>query len=384
MVYQRITRALLLCAGFLSLLSAQANAAPTWKQILLPSALVSNGGNLFPLSDGNVFAVSASGVSGGYITSIYRAPLSAITAGSPKWTALGAITSSTCAHCGTEVTTTMMATPNGTIFIALSNGRGFSDVLYWNGSTSSPSWSTVTGYSGTASSFIYSFTQDSSGYTYFSPAWSGDVWRNDSVNATAFTKEVSHVYTAFGQKDGGIYAEKIMNLGKGDDWVGCGEGGVLDSDLAFTSATTYLASGYSGNCTNIAFNSSVILVTRYNKFPNDLSSINTSTLAVTNYACALPRSSTSCVSKAVNSSLGSLSFLNGSRFVWNVKETSTGTIHLLMSSTNGATWNDITPGLGANCTGSNAGLQQRQSYQPPNDIFAKCQRGQYYWVYGPV
>lgn len=377
-----IRRTVLLCAVSLAFLPFFANAAPTWKQITLPSKMVSGGGNLFPLSDGYVYAVAAAGSSGREAEDIYRAPLSTVVTGKPTWTSLGSVSSTSCSYCSGEIPTTMMATPNGTIFIAMTNGHTYSNVLYWNGSTSAPAWHAITGYPGTSTSYIYGFTQDSQGYTYFSPAWSGDVWRNVAPNSTDFTLMVSNVYQQFGQMPGGIYAEKIINTGQGDRWWGCGEGGVLSVDLTFSTATSYLDSGYTGNCTNIANSPSTILVTRTSTFPSDLSAIDTSTMAVTDQTCSAPRASTSCVSMLVNTGIGGMNFLHGSQFVWNAEATSVDKMVLLMSSDNGNTWNDITPGLGSTCSALN--LQEFQSFQPPNDIFAKCKSGTVYWVYGPV
>ena len=368
--------------------AAAVTAAPSWTQITVPSSFAANGnGKLFPLSDGNVYAATLSGSSGSYVNTFYKASMASVVTGSPTWTAIGTAS----AGSGTEYYQTMTATPNGTIMIALSNEGGspaLSDVLSWNGLTgSSAAWSLVSGYTGASTSMIYNFTTDSAGYTYFSPAWGGDVWRNNAPNSTAFTRQVSSLYTTFGDAAGGVYQGYVWNLGSGDQYWGCGEGELINSNLAFTSATQYLGgSGYTGNCTNLAHSATTILAMRTSTFPNDLTSIDTSTLAVTNHPCTTPRTGTTCPSVNTNVGVGGLQFLNGSDFVWSYRDENTGNQGLVLSTDNGNTWNDMTAmgSLGSNCTGANLDLQSEQSYQPANYVFARCQSGKYYWVYGAI
>ena len=330
--------------------SAAPSTSPTWTRLnTLPSPFSSQGGRLVSVGDANIYAVTNSGSSPNVITSIFVAPQSNLS----NWTN---ITTPSLSQNGTEFPKFMGLMPNGTVLLSESNGTSVTDVFYWNGSTSSPQWTKVTGYDGSSSSFIYNFTNDSAGYTYFSPAWSGDIWRNDAPGSTNFTRVFSNLYSLTGSGNGGgLYQTFVWNLGDGNGdmlWT-CGEGSLMNVDLAFTHVTQYLnTSGYTGNCFGLGRSANNILALRTADANGDmLSRISIATRA------------TNVVPSSNNSAHSVFS--------------------LLLSPDDGNTWQDITAsgGIDSSCTGTNlSGYATATSHS----IIARCQGGTVFWQYGPI
>jgi hypothetical protein len=292
--------------------------------------------------------------------------------------------------------------PGGTILVsAAPAARGVADVFAWNGSTASPVWTKVTGWNRVSSSHIYGFTNDSAGYTYFSPAWSGDIWRNDAPNSLNFTRVVANLYGVTGggatghPTTGGIYAMSVFNLndGKGDMIWACGEGELDNIALNFSAAsnTAYLttAKGYTGNCTAIDKSPTTILALRQASASLDsgydtLTSINVATRATTVHASSYPRSSTEFPGNINMNVVGALHWVSGTNWILTNRDANTTTLnYLLLSTDDGNTWTDITVtgGIDSSCTGDNlsVGAVVTSKY-----VYARCQDGAVLWRYGPL
>ena len=287
-------------------------------------------------------------------------------------------------------------TPNGTVLMGTTWGKGNEDVYTWNGSTASPAWSRVKGWTGQSSSHIYSFVNDSAGYTYFSPAWSGDIWRNDKPNSTHFKPVVDNLYsiTHGGAGDhpetGGIYALEVWDLGdgKGDMMWACGEGELDNISLKFKRAanTAYLkdAQGYKGNCTSLAKSATTILAFRTADAEMDsLTSIDIATRATTIHPSPSTRTATAFPYNISTNEVGVLHWMSGKSFIVSAFDASRNNTWLLLSQDDGSTWVDITASgaIDASCTGANlsAGAVANE-----HTIFARCQNGKVIWRYGPV
>ena len=292
--------------------------------------------------------------------------------------------------------------PNGAILVERHpSGGGIADVFVSNASTSSPAWSKVTGWNGVSPSQIYEFSNDSAGYTYFSPAWSGDIWRNDAPNSLNFTKIQTNLYSvtngggAGHPTTGGIYALKIFNLGdgKGDMMWACGEGELDNIALNFAAASNqaYLtsANGYSGNCTAIDKSPTTILAMRQASKSLDsgsdtLTGINIATRATIVHPSPYPRTPTSFPPDVNMNTIGTLHWMSGTTWILSTVVANAATpAVLLLSQDDGATWVDITAsgGIDSTCTGSNLSIGATAS---DHYIFARCQSGTVLWRYGPV
>lgn len=357
---------------------------PSWTQLTgLPAAMTAKGALLTSGSDGYLYTQAhlATGA-----MNIFRTPIS----NPGTWTDLT----------GTGLPIASPGTigfmPNGTLLMASATGVGNDDVYSWNGSTTSPSWTKVTGWDGLSSNVIYNFANDSAGYTYFSPAWSGDVWRNDAPNSLNFTKVISNVYAVTGggatghPTTGGLYALQIWNLGdgKGDMIWTCGEG-ELDSialnGLA-TSNTPYLttAKGYSGNCTTIEKSPTTILAVRVaNTALDTLNSINIATRAVTVHPSTAVRSATAFPNNTGIFEAGVIHWMSGTNFILSAYANGGAPTYLLLSPDDGTTWTDITASgaINSSCTGTNLSVG---SVATSHTIFARCQDGRAIWMYGPI
>lgn len=391
----------LICSGCGSSVSVSTSsttgtvtASPAWTAISVPAALKTKGGSFSVQPDGNLYAESPSESAQGTTNAILRT--SATDPGS--WTDLtGTGLATTAGFLGS-----MGMMPNGTIVVEhFVSGGGTADVFAWNGSTSSPTWSRVTGWNGVSSSQIYAFTNDSAGYTYFSPAWSGDIWRNDAPNSLNFAKVQANLYSitnggASGHTtSGGLYALKVFNLadGKGDMIWTCGEGELDNIALNFSPAsnTAYLttAKGYSGNCTAVDKSPTTILALRQASGTLDsgsdtLTSINVATRATTVHASPFPRTATSFPPNLNMNVVGTLHWMSGATWILSARDANSSTVtYLLLSQDDGATWIDITASgaIDSSCTGSNLSIGATAS---DHYVFARCQGGTVLWRYGPV
>ncbi len=353
---------------------------PTWTQITtLPAQLPSQGGRIIGAGDANLYALSIGGASPQLVNSIYIAPQGNLA----NWLN---ITSPALSQNGTEYPTALGSTPNGTLFFAISNGAGVSDVFYWNGSTSAPAWTKVTGWTASSASGIYNFTNDSAGYTYFSPAWSGDIWRNDAPNSANFTKLYSNLYGLTGSGvSGGLYQTYVWNLndGKGDQIWSCGEGVLMNVDLAFSRATSYLnTAGFSGNCFGLAKGTNSIIALRMaNANGDSLSRISITNRSTTVIPSVDPITPQHYPSYLDTNTVGGLQWLNGTN--WMLNDSSHGIFYLLLSQDDGTTWTDITKSgaIDSSCTGFNV---SSGSTATSHYIYARCQNGRVYWQYGPI
>lgn len=353
---------------------------PTWTQVFtLPTLFTSQGGTIVNAGDANLYGLSVARSSPHLVNSVYIAPQSNMAA----W---ANITTASLSQNATEYPTAMGSTPSGTVFLAESNGAGISDVYYWNGSTTSPVWKKVTGWTASSASGIYNFTNDSAGYTYFSPAWSGDIWRNDAPNSTNFTRIQSNLYGLTGSGAyGGLYQTWIWNLndGKGDQLWACGEGGVINVDLGFKSVTQYLSGpGYTGNCFGLGKSTNSILGLRNADSNGDsLSRISIGTRTTSIVPSSDPISPPRYPSYMDTNNVGGLQWISGTS--WMLNNDAHGINYLLLSTDDGSTWKDITAsgGINASCQGTNLG---RGANVAGHYIYARCQGGRVYWQFGPI
>ncbi len=386
------------CGSSVSGSSASTTVTPTvgpsWTAITLPTGIKAGGGSYSVQPDGYLYTVSPGESAQGTVNAVQRT--SATTPG--IWTDVtGTGISATAGFLGS-----MGMMPNGTILVEhFLTGGGTADVFAWNGSSTSPSWSKVTGWNGISPSQIYSFANDSAGYTYFSPAWSGDIWRNDAPNSLNFTKGQANLYSvtnggASGHAStGGLYALKIFNLGdgKGDMLWACGEGELDNIALNFAAAsnTAYLTTskGYSGNCTAVDKSPTTILALRQASTALDagtdtLTGINIATRVTTVHASPSPKTTTSFPANLNMNLAGSLHWMSGTTWILSARDANSSAItYLLLSQDDGATWSDITTsgGIDSTCTGSNLSTGAAWS---DHYVFARCQNGTVLWRYGPV
>jgi hypothetical protein len=365
---------------------------PSWSTVAVPSTIATNGASYNIEADGYLYAAVHSGAAPSIVNSMLRTP-----AASPgTWTDI----TGTGLSNGSEFLGAMGMTPGGTILVTgTPSGGGVADVLAWNGSTSNPVWTKVTGWNGISASSIYGFTNDSAGYTYFSPAWSGDIWRNDAPNSLNFTKVQANIYSVTNGGgaggSGGIYALRIFNLGdgKGDMIWACGEGELDNIALSFSAAsnTAYLTTtqGYTGNCTAIDKSATTILALRragasLDAGEDTLNSINIATRAVTVHPSPYPRTATSFPYNINMNFIGTLHWMAGTNWILTNRDASlTALNYLLLSTDDGNTWTDITAsgGIDSSCTGANLSVGAVTTSQY---IFARCQSGAVLWRYGPV
>jgi hypothetical protein len=360
--------------------SVPAATTPSWTQITtLPSLFATQGGSFQNAGDANLYGLTVGGSSPHLVNSLYVAPQSNLS----NWVN---ITTPALSQNGSEYPTALGTTPNGTLFFAISNGTGTSDIYYWNGSTSAPVWTKVTGWTASSASGIYNFTNDSAGYTYFSPAWSGDIWRNDAPNSTNFTKLYSNLYGLTGSGvTGGLYQTYVWDLGdgKGNQIWTCGEGVLVNVDLAFTHATSYLnTSGYSGNCFGLGKSTNSILALRQADSNGDtLSSISIATRATSILPSVDPITPPHYPSYLNTNIVGGLQWLNGTN--WMLDDSAHGIYYLLLSADDGNTWTDITKSgaIDSSCTGTNV---SSGSTATAHYIYARCQGGRVFWRYGPI
>lgn len=365
--------------------SGTGSLTPTWTQLTgLPAAMTANGAILTSGSDGYLYSEAHIGASGAI--NVFRTLASSPT----TWTDLSGT--------GLPIAAplTIGLTPNGTVLLNTSTGPGNADVYSWNGSTTSPLWSKVTGWNGVSSNTIYSFANDSAGYTYFSPAWSGDIWRNDTPNSLHFTKVISNLYAITGggatghATTGGLYALQIWNLGdgKGDMIWTCGEGELDNIALTGSAAsnTAYLttAKGYTGNCTTIEKSATTILSIRVaNTALDTLNSINIATRTATVHPSTAVRSATSFPNNTGIFEAGVIHWMAGTNFILSAYANGGAPTYLLLSQDDGTTWTDITASgaINSTCTGANLSVG---SVVTSHYIFARCQDGRAIWQYGPI
>jgi hypothetical protein len=361
-----------------------AQTAPTWTQLTnLPAAMTANGASLYAGTDGYLYAESRSAAP--FVIHVFRTLISNPT----TWQD---ITGKGLPHGATPISTGQ--TPNGTLLLSTSTGKGNADVYAWNSSTSNPSWSGIKGWLGLSSSWIYNFTNDSAGYTYFSPAWSGDIWRNDHPNSLSFKPimdDFYHVTHGGGPGDtGGLYQLQVWDLGdgKGDMIWTCGEGELDNINLKFNKAsnTAYLTTvqGYRGNCTALAKSPTTILAFRTaNTALESLNSIDIATRAVTVHPSPTTRTATSWPYNISTNEVGILHWMSGKNFMLSAFNAHKDNTWLLLSKDDGVTWIDITAtgGIDSSCTGVNLspGATSTGHY-----IFARCQYGRVIWQYGPI
>ena len=354
------------------------SGSPAWTQLAtLPSLFSTQGGILVNIGDGNLYGYTTAGTAPNRVNSVFVASQSNLS----KWIN---ITSPSLSHNGTESPHAMGKMPNGTVLMT-QTGAGVADVFYWNGSTTSPAWTLVNGYGGTSSSSIYEFTNDSAGYTYFSPAWSGDIWRNVTPNSTNFSKVLTNMYSVTNgggsghPASGGIYQMHVWNLGSGDTlWAG-GEGELDELPLNFSSSKSFLtiAQGFKGNFIGLDKSPTTILAQRTDASGNDLVKINPSTLVQTTVSA----SAAGYPGFMDTNSIGGLKWIYGTK--WMMNNDRNGTAFLLFSQDDGSTWKDITTtgGLPSACTGANLG---NGAIVVGQYIIARCQGGKEFWMYGPV
>lgn len=358
----------------------QAQTAPTWTRLqTLPSLFATQGGAMVNPGDGNMYGLVRGGAYPNLVTSVYVAPQSNLA----NWTN---ITSTSLSQNGTEGPDVMGVTPNGTVLLAESNGSGVSDVFYWDGSTSAPVWTKVTGYNGISSSHIYNFTNDSAGYTYFSPAWSGDIWRNDAPNSTNFTSIYSNLYGLTGSGiSGGLYQTWIWNLGdgNGDMLWSCGEGGLMNVNLSFTKVTQYLnGSSYKGNCFGLGRSANSILALRTANGNGDmLNQISIASRATTVVPSSDPVTAPYYPAYMNTNLVNGLQWINGLN--WMLNNSAHSLYSLLLSQDDGTTWTDVTAsgGIDSTCTGTNLSSSATVT---SHYIIARCQGGKVFWQYGPI
>lgn len=354
--------------------------APTWSRLAtLPSLFNSQGGTMVNVGNGNLFGVTFSGRSPQVVVSVYVAPQSNLA----SWKD---ISSASLSQNGTEYESAMGQTPNGTILMAQTNFSTLADVFFWNGSTSAPVWTKITGWNGVSSSSIYNFTNDSAGYTYFSPAWSGDIWRNDAPNSTNFTKIYTNLYQLTGSNTyGGLYQTWVWNLGdgKGDTLWTCGEGVLMNVDLAFSKVTQYLNTpGSKGNCFGLGKSPTNILALRTADAAGD--TVNQISIATRN-TTVVPSGSIGAGSHYppyVNTNLvNGLEWMNGKN--WMMSNSASSSNFLLLSPDDGNTWTDITASgaIDSSCKGTNLSAGATVT---PHYIIARCQNGHAFWQYGPI
>ncbi len=358
-------------------LTSMSAQTPGWSQLTnLPKGFTAGGGGIiYAPGDGNLYAAGRSGSTPNIVITMWVAPESSMPGGT--WTNITTPTISP----GTETTHSMGVMPNGTVLLSETGGGTAADVFYWNGSTTSPTWTKVTGWHGLSSSSIYNFTNDSAGYTYFSPAWSGDIWRNSAPNSTNFIKVFSNLYGLVGGAGGGLYELQVWNLGdgRGDTLWACGEGGLLNVDLKFSKTTQYLdGGGYTGNCYGLAKSATNILALRtangngdaVNKI--DITGLNTT---------IMPTSSGYPVFSNTNFAQG-FSWMSGTNWMFNTANSGGTNVALLLSQNDGTSWTDVTAaGIPSSCTGTNLSLR---ALATANYIYARCQNGTSFWQYGPV
>ena len=357
---------------------------PTWSQLTFPG-LISTQGAMSATTDGCTYAADRTGTSPTFVIPVYRSCNSGA-----SWTTIT----------GTGLPTTesprfFYATPNNTIFFVLGAGAGGpADIYYWNGSTSSPTWTKVTGWTGVSSQNIYNMATDAAGYTYFSPAFSGDIWKNTAPNSTTFSKIVTNFYSitnggsAPHTTSGAIYQLRIWNLGDGRGemfWLG-GEGELDNINTSFTplSNTAYSpVGGYTGNMTSLDKSPTTILYFLQDATgATTLNSINTSTKLQTTHASPNPRTGNTWPYGLNVNQVDTLHWVKGTTFIASTRNSAGTTFYLLLSTDDGNTWTDMTTisGLGASCSGSNlyVGATTDGSY-----VYTRCQTGEV-WRYGPL
>ncbi|MDQ2924398.1 MAG: hypothetical protein M3R43_02395 [Acidobacteriota bacterium] len=354
-------------------------AAPSWVQLTsLPSAIQANGtpAKSFVGTDGYFYvAALPTGSSPRLVNKVYRTPVA-----TP-----GIFTDITGTGLpGNETSYLMGMMPNGTLLITMRAGST-QDIYYWNGSTSAPAWKKVTGWTGVSASNIYTFPSDSSGYTYFSPAWSGDIWRNDAPGSTNFTRQIINLYgitgggTGTGGGSGGLFGLRIWDLGdgKGNMYWACGEGELdniaLNGDPATNTSYLTAASGFTHNC--LALDKSPAKIMAVRSFGG--SSVNIIDIATR--AVTVVPSPTPVPAYLSSQRVNVLQWMSGKN--WLLNNTDGHTTYLLLSKDDGLTWINIASGLGSNCTGGNLSVGATAS---AHYVFAKCSNGRAQWVYGPV
>ena len=252
----------------------------------LPSTLVSNGGGakIYGPGDGSLYSSVGIGTSPTEVNHIFVAAESCITA-SPS-TCWKDITTSTISGSGSEgQIQSISLLSNNTVLACASNGSSTADCWTWNGNTSSPVWTIVGGWTGASSSFIYGSTNDAAGNNWFSPAYSGDLWKSAGTTPT-YSKILTSVYTVTGQTPGGIYSLKNEVMNGVPDLCGGGEGELECFNLASLSTTptwtSYLPnSGWTGNLFGCDSSANTLICLREDSAGDFVNRINKTTLATT-------------------------------------------------------------------------------------------------------
>jgi hypothetical protein len=169
-------------------------------------ATVTNSSNqaaMYPLSDGNLYISAQVGAYPSITNHAYQISESCVIAnGGNASTCTHDLTTSTISASGVAGARLFGIMPNGTILFEATNFSplGETFIWAWNGSTSSPSWSLITGFTITsAGDGTFNFSNDSLGYTWFGTFFNGDIWRNDAPNSLNFTK----ILNVYGTTNGG-------------------------------------------------------------------------------------------------------------------------------------------------------------------------------------
>lgn len=231
--------AVLAIFGLLTNAIGQSSSRPRRLQVIascslitnLPSFLVTNGASIFAApgdglggtpNDGYFYLLKATGSSGTWANKLFRFAFAHPNDGGVDIT--GNVLQSTYLIGGP-----VGMFPNGNIILPLTSATlPVAAIQVWNGSTSSPSWSTITGFvygSGSQSSVPW-ITNDSAGYTYLQQSWTGDLWRNDAPNSINFTRVLPTTNVlVHGATNGGIYRLMITDLhdGQGENFYVGGE-----------------------------------------------------------------------------------------------------------------------------------------------------------------
>lgn len=389
--------------------SGGSTTAAAWTSVTVPSTISTNGANYAVEADGNLYAMVHSGTAPNIVLSVQRT--SATNPGT--WTDITGtgLSNGSNGVNGSEFLDAMTMMPNGTILVAAASGSSgnldLADVYFWNPSTSStPVWTKVSGWTGSSPGPIYGFTNDSMGYTYFSPTWSGDIWRNTAPNSTTFTKVVTNLYGITGGgaglhgTTGGIYALSVFNLNGADTMWACGEGQLnsitLSNLLSLTAAgnTAYLttAQGYTGNCTAVDKSPTTILALRQSSTQYEtLTGINIATRATTVHSASLPRTSTGFPGNINMNYVDTLHWVSGTNWILTQQDANTTTLnYLLLSTDDGNTWTDMTAisGINSSCQGSNLSVgavtTSTMTSTTGQYVYARCQGGAVLWRYGPL
>ncbi len=369
----------------------------------LPAAATATAHNYFKGTDGYIYEPIRTGTTPSFVTSVHRQPVTAGVLGADQ------DITGTGLPGGTRAVSVMWQSLNGTLYIAdTDNGGtpGNAKLYFWNGSTGSPVWAQVSGftpYTGDSSFNNGSFWNDASGYVYFTVPWKGDVWKSSTPDGTTFSKILTNAYAYSGNGtgtgtacnagvtplggapdtgcSGGIYPLRLWDLadGAGLNIWGCGEGGVLRLGLTGTPFTNWGTgpSGFTNNCIALAKSATTILFIRPNAGGTQwLCKLDVATLTQSCYASPSP-----FPSNPSNNAINPIHWLHGTTFILTTKNGTTP--YLYISTDDGATWTDMqTLGtMPAGCSGANL---EQFAVNSSTFVFAPAQSGKHLCSYGPI